>query len=307
MTTGDGRLLRKAATHRVRYPSMMRSAVGILVLALSACAPTPAPMAPADGSPELRVMSYNLNYGLAGDEATMDAIALGDAEVVLLQETTPAWETALRRRFAQRYPHMTFHHCCGAGGLAVMSVHPITSEQRLEPSERDAWFPGLKVVVDAPLGPVQLVDVHLRPPVSHSGSILSGVLSTPPVRRQQIADFHAAFDPALPTIVAGDFNESSGGRAVGFLVDHGFRDALPEGGARNTWRWATSVGTIEQQLDHIMYGPTLQPTDMEVRPDGRSDHLPLVGTFTPRPPALLPAKADAKTSEPSSLSGRSSY
>lgn len=250
-------------------------------------------------------MSYNLNYGLAGDAATMDAIAEGEAEVVLLQETTPAWEAALRSRFARRYPHMTFHHCCGAGGLAVMSVHPIASEQRLEPSERDAWFPGLKVVVDAPMGPVQLVDVHLRPPVSNTGSILSGVLSTPPVRRQQIADFHAAFDPALPTIVAGDFNESSGGRAVGFLVDRGFRDALPEGGARNTWRWTTSIGTIEQQLDHIMFGPTLRPTAMEVRPDGRSDHLPLVGTFTPRPPALVPPKKPAPQGEPSSLSGAS--
>lgn len=245
-------------------------------------------MAPADGGPQLRVMSYNLNYGLAGDDATLRAIADGKAEVVLLQETTPAWELALRHRFADRYPYMTFHHCCGAGGLAVLSVHPIRSEQRLEPTDDDAWFPGLKVVVDAPMGPIQLVDVHLRPPVSNSGSIVSGVFSTPPIRRRQIRDFHGAFDPALPTIVAGDFNESTGGRAVSFLVDRGFRDALPEGGARNTWRWTTSVGTFAQQLDHIMYGPALRPTAMAVLKGGRSDHLPVVGTFTLRCPALVP-------------------
>ncbi|MEM1033895.1 MAG: endonuclease/exonuclease/phosphatase family protein [Myxococcota bacterium] len=300
----------KAERSGLRYRRMMRATFVLFsVAALAACgsspvargdappsrdassyglAPPPEPLAPPATAPALRVMSYNVNYGLAGDGATIDAIAAGEADVVLLQETTPAWEVALRRRFSSRYPHMTFHHCCGAGGLAALSVHPVRVAQRLEPSDADAWFPGLRLVVDSHLGPVQMVAVHLRPPVSNSGSLVSGLFTTPSIRRRQIGDFFAAFDPKLPTVVAGDFNEGSSGRAVSFLGDRGFRDALPPGGAQSTWRWNTSLGPIEQQLDHIMHDAALQPTEVVVRREGNSDHLPLVATFILRPAAPSP-------------------
>ncbi|HLU68856.1 MAG TPA: endonuclease/exonuclease/phosphatase family protein, partial [Kofleriaceae bacterium] len=64
-------------------------------------------------------MTYNVNYGTAGDEETLALIAQSGADVVLLQETNPAWERALRRALSGTYPHMAFLHADRrAGGLA---------------------------------------------------------------------------------------------------------------------------------------------------------------------------------------------
>jgi endonuclease/exonuclease/phosphatase (EEP) superfamily protein YafD len=270
-----------------------------VVLALgtmgAGCSQRLAPEVPSGERPHLRVMTYNVNYGLAGDDATMDAIEAGDAEVVLLQETTPAWEAALRTRFAESHPHMQFHHCCGAGGLAILSKYPVVKEELLEPPEQAGWFPAWRLVVDSPLGQVQVLNVHLRPPVSDGGSVVSGYFSTPPIRRAQIDAYQAALEPELPTLIVGDFNESASGSAIGLLDDRGYRSALPRfQGAQDTWRWNTSVGTITSQLDHIVHDDKLVPLGVRVLGAGRSDHLPVVGDFE------LPAAEPVVRPEPSS-------
>ncbi len=52
---------------------------------------------------ELRVMTYNVNFGAPAREAAVDAIAEASADVVCLQETTPEWEELLRQRLSERY------------------------------------------------------------------------------------------------------------------------------------------------------------------------------------------------------------
>jgi endonuclease/exonuclease/phosphatase (EEP) superfamily protein YafD len=251
-----------------------------LVLLSVACAERRPPEAPAAGQAHLRVMTYNVNYGIAGDAATMGAIEAGEAAVVLLQETTPAWEAALRARFSETYPHMGFHHCCGAGGLGVLSQHPFEDAGHLPPPEPAGWFPAWRIVVHAPLGDVQILNVHLRPQVSDSGSVVSGIFTTSSIRERQIAGFYPALDPELPTLVVGDFNESAGGSAIGYLADRGLVSALPRfTGPQDTWRWQTSVGTISTQLDHIVHDDRLAPLGVVVIARGRSDHLPVVGDF----------------------------
>ena len=127
----------------------------------------------------LRVATYNVNY--AGDhDAVLAAIADTDADVVLLQETTPSWERALRRRFGDRYPHMSFHHWRrSAGGLAVLSRHPIDADELIPPAA--SWFPAQRAVIAAPGGPVQVLHVHLRPAIDH-GDWVRGFFSTPPIK-----------------------------------------------------------------------------------------------------------------------------
>src|SRR5688572_19858244 len=88
-------------------------------LALAACAQPEirVPETPRAGEATLKVMTYNVNYGIAGDEDTLAAVEGQGADLVMLQETTPEWESHLRARFSARYPHISFRHCCGAGGL----------------------------------------------------------------------------------------------------------------------------------------------------------------------------------------------
>jgi endonuclease/exonuclease/phosphatase (EEP) superfamily protein YafD len=251
-------------------------AIAMLTLLTGCTGAARAPREPAPDQPVLRVLTYNVNYGLAGDEATIDAIRAADADVVVLQETTPGWEERLREALSGRFPHMLFRHSSGAGGLAVLSRFPLHDLDYETLDDPASWFPAWRLVVDGPLGPVQVLAVHLRPPFSDSGSVLSGYLATRPVREREIEGHLELLDPALPTIVAGDFNERDG-RALALLRARGFRSALPEfHGRARTWRWRTSVGEVSSQLDHVAYDARLEPLDARVLQAGSSDHLPVL-------------------------------
>jgi endonuclease/exonuclease/phosphatase (EEP) superfamily protein YafD len=228
-------------------------------------------------------MTYNVNYGLAGDGETLRAITEQQADVVLLQETTPAWEAVLRGTLGDTYPHVAFRHCCGAGGMAVLSRFPFHEREYLEPPE-GGWFPAWTLDVDAPLGRLQLMNVHLRPQIGDSGpnvgGIISGMVTTPPIRRREISDYFARLDADVPTLIAGDFNESESGGALQYLEKQGFRSTLPEFSDADTWHWNTSVvGTVSRRFDHIVYGQGLEPLSARVVAAGNSDHLPVVAVF----------------------------
>jgi endonuclease/exonuclease/phosphatase (EEP) superfamily protein YafD len=242
-------------------------------------------------------MTYNVNYGLGGDPEAIAAIAAADADLVLLQETTPEWERALRAALADRYSHMAFRHCCGAGGLAVLSRLPLAEREYVH--SEAGWFPAWRVIVQSPGGPVQVLNLHLRPQVSDSGSVVSGYFTTPSVRLAEAEQFLPLLEPGLATLIAGDLNEGPDGRAVSYLEGEGFRNALPEfDGSQQTWRWRTSFGTVHAQLDHLLYRGAIEPLDVRVLQAGRSDHLPVVGTFE-----LAPGVGDGAPAESSGSPG----
>jgi len=251
------------------------------LLLLTGCfsRPTRVPATIDPATPNVSVMTFNVNFGLAGDAPTLAAVAQQDADVVFLQETTPQWERVLRLQCGTDYPHIQFHHePGGAGGLGVMSKLPIEQIDYLPAKD---WFPAARVVLASPVGKLQVLNVHLRPPISNSGSAVSGYFSTPPVREQEISTFAAALDKSLPTLIVGDFNENEGGRAVRWLHANGYRSALPEFAPKaQTWRWRTSyLLSLNGRYDHLCYDARLAPLRVEVRNAGRSDHLPVVGVF----------------------------
>jgi endonuclease/exonuclease/phosphatase (EEP) superfamily protein YafD len=111
-------------------------------LGLAACArpaaPPPPPLPP--GAAQVRVLTYNVNYGLAGDPATLAAFRDAGADLVLLQETTTAWERVLRGALSAQYPHMVFRHHGGAGGQGMLSRLPVRTVEFYPPAG-DGWFP----------------------------------------------------------------------------------------------------------------------------------------------------------------------
>jgi endonuclease/exonuclease/phosphatase (EEP) superfamily protein YafD len=231
------------------------------------------------GAPRLVVLTYNVNFGLDGEPATVAAIQRSGADVVFLQETTPGWERALRGLHAI-YPHQAYHHDGGAGGMAVLSRLPFRQLEHL-PSPV-GWFAAWRVLVASPLGPLQVLQVHLRPPVSDRGSWVSGYFTTGSFRRGEIEHFARHLRPGLPTLVVGDFNEGDGGKAVRYLADRGLRSVLADAGStETTWRWQTSLGQLSLRLDHICYSRELAPLRAQVLRQGRSDHLPVLAVFQP--------------------------
>ena len=77
-------------------------------IAITSIASVPRALAiPARTTSALRVMSYNLNFGIAGDPRGVAAIARANPEIVLLQESNDTWEAALVGGLAG-FPHHRF-------------------------------------------------------------------------------------------------------------------------------------------------------------------------------------------------------
>lgn len=254
---------------------------GLVALAAGCAHPPPAPRPAATAGPTLRVLTYNVNYGIAGDGSTIAAIRDADADLVLLQETNRRWEWALRAALAGTYPQMVFRNRGDAGGLAVLSRLPLLEIEFLPPVP-EGWFAAARLVVETSFGRVQALSVHLHPPVSEGGSFVSGHFTTPAIRTAEIRSFVARLPTEYPTLVAGDFNEEEDGGAVKILLDRGMRSALAGyAPGQPTWRWKTFLGTLHRQLDHVFYDARLDAVWAEVRVAGRSDHLPVIAVLAP--------------------------
>jgi endonuclease/exonuclease/phosphatase family metal-dependent hydrolase len=237
---------------------------------------------PPPGVPVLTVMTYNVNYGLAGDLDTLVAIRDSLAELVLLQETTPAWERVIRLFLANDYPHMVFEHSprWAPGGMAALSKEPLHPDTPVESPV--GWFFGWRLEADTPLGRVQVLNVHLRPPLSDPGRFAKGYFSTRSDRVREMDTYLATLKPGIPTFVVGDFNENEGGAALRQALDRGMDNALPafQPGA-STWRWPVGPLTARTRLDHILYEPARHHClEAKVLHKGRSDHLPVTASFS---------------------------
>jgi endonuclease/exonuclease/phosphatase (EEP) superfamily protein YafD len=239
----------------------------------AACATPYVARKPAPGERTLRVMTFNVNYGVPPDEATLAAIEKAKPDILLVQELNSGWRDVL-----SKWPHSKLTPADDdASGMGVAAKLPLEEVTTL-PRTQDAFFTAQKIVAKTPLGRVQLLNVHLRPPVSDSGSFVSGYFSTREGRKFEIANHAAELDAQLPSIVAGDFNEEDG-RAVAWLEDRRFQSAdrqLAPG--EPTWHWPWVV-ELKGSLDHVFYTPALEPFEVRVLQAGRSDHLPVLAVF----------------------------
>ncbi|NQT88378.1 endonuclease/exonuclease/phosphatase family protein [bacterium] len=259
------------------------AAVLALCALVTGCARTRKPQSPT--GPHISVLTFNVNYGGPRPDLAAKAILDADAGVVALQETTSSWQEYLTPRLRSRYPHIAFRHGPGAGGMAFLSKWPLVEKGYGRPEA--GWFPGWIVEAQTPIGPVQFLNVHLRPAVSDKGSVGVGpYLSTKKVRLSEVQSLHRQLAKDTPTIVLGDFNEGDSGSAVEWLVGQGFIDALREFDRRaKTWRWRTRYVTLRGRLDHILYSTGIHCLSARVMGAGESDHLPVLAVFeSPRTP-----------------------
>ena len=232
----------------------------------------------------LRLVTYNVNYANPDPAPSLDAIAAQDADVILLQEITPAWQRALARRFERTYPHQVFRlHTRSAGGLAVLSKHAITAEE-LIPSPNPGWFPAERLVISTDVGDVQILNVHLRPAID-GGSWIKGYFTTPPLRLREIETYFPKLARDLPTIVAGDFNEAPDGTAVKYLAERGFT-RVPANDPP-TWHYVVEKDgkpseVLAMDIDHVLLDRHFVAKDFRVIDAGTSDHRPVVVTIEKR-------------------------
>jgi len=250
--------------------------------ALALCAfgcgtPPLEPRDPDPGVAHFTVQTFNVEFQHASDPATVEAVGAADADVVCLQEVTPDWESAILKRYGDRYPNMLFRANGGTGGLAALSRFALQDLGVL--ASPDGSHPAWHVLVDSPMGPVELLNVHLRSLLSGPSSPVKAYLSVGSAHQVEIERYFASVKLDTPTLALGDFNEEPDGDAVQFLEHHGFRDVLPlYHPGQATWRYPHSW-QLEQTLDHILFDDSFEPLDAWVVDQGNSDHIPVVAHF----------------------------
>lgn len=228
----------------------------------------------------ITLMTYNVNYGNPSPQTFLDAIDKANTDVVLLQEITAEWRDLLEKRFATRYAHRAFH-AARAGGIAVLSKLPIKRDDLWHARGTGAYFPAQRLVLETAKGDVQVLNVHLRPAIEN-GSWIKGFMSTPAIREKEIAAHWDKIDGALPTIVAGDFNEDPDGLAIRFLAGHGLA-RIPTTGP-TTWHYEQIVkgkpwDLLKMDIDHVLVDKSFTTKHAHVMDAGTSDHRPVVVTI----------------------------
>jgi endonuclease/exonuclease/phosphatase family metal-dependent hydrolase len=257
-----------------------------LCIAAAGCARLPEPdFAPAE--PNLAVMTYNVNWESRWRGNVVRYVKTEQPDVVLLQETHDRWEYELMSKLAGLYPHSVFENPARAGGgFALLSRYPLANIEPIPPA--GGWFGALLAEVDSPIGPVQLLNVHLKPAITKRGNFGIGAMVTASrIHFEELKGFLDATDPNKPLIVAGDFNESETKRGVQWLTDQGFDNALWKFDRRSkTWiKPLVPLVTLRNRYDHIMLSPHLQCTGAKVDRVKASDHMPVTAVIIKRPDA----------------------
>jgi len=251
---------------------------------------------PPPGASTLTLASYNVLYLRAEKRPGVDAAAWADpdtlrqvegldVDVLVLQETNEAWEGAIRAVLSERFPHCFFHHPRRflPEGLGVCSRHPLEDDALL--ASPVGWFPAQRVRIKAPSGPVELLNVHLRPAVAGPEGWMEVHRATRPDRKKEVEAYLAGLPGGAAALMVGDFNELPEGDLFPSLAAAGFESALPrakEAGA--TWRWEGTVPLLEAQLDHVAYtASSFELVSAKIGRGGNSDHVPIVVTLRRRP------------------------
>ena len=142
-----------------------------------------------------------------------------------------------------------------------------------------------RMAFDTSIGPVQVLNVHLRPPVSDRGSWVSGYLTTGDDRLQEMQRFFTQRHPTWPTLVMGDFNDGTDSTTLRWLEKQGMINALPEfDHSTATWEWRYRGVKLSRRMDHIVYAPPLHCYSAQVIRAGASDHFPVQAVFAKAEP-----------------------
>jgi len=236
----------------------------VIVVWPSLRAPAPIPAA-AYQSPRLRLFSANVLFDNVQHQGIVDEIARSDADVVMLQEFTPTWQSTLERApWWDDYPYRLISPTGTTTRSAMLSRLPL-EDTEIEYTEES---PLLAATVRVDGRSVRLFDVHPAAPVAdyprwHSQA--TAITDTFSRTRGRIA-------------AAGDFNATQFNAWIDDdLAALGLRSAheLVGRGAATTWpNGRRSVPPI--RIDHVLVSESVVPLRVREGIGEGSDHRPVI-------------------------------
>jgi endonuclease/exonuclease/phosphatase (EEP) superfamily protein YafD len=211
----------------------------------------------------LTVIAANVWFRNDDPQRVLEWLATHPADVVLVQEVTPAWAQALAAT-ERDYPHRRFLVRDDPYGIALLSRWPF---ERIEAIDlADDGLPSLLATVNVRGQPVQVIGLHTHWPLIN--------------RLQEARDrvlrraAGLARDSRVPTVLLGDLNLTPYAPAFGRLVqESGLRDAF----AGRAWRptWQAGFWPLALPLDHVLVSQDACVEQAEIGPAVGSDHRPV--------------------------------
>jgi endonuclease/exonuclease/phosphatase (EEP) superfamily protein YafD len=269
------RRLAVLASLAVLSPALALSGVRSLREARPAAAPA------ASGS--LRLVSYNLLFS-AKLEGSLALLRRTDAELLCLQEVTPASAKRLQTALGTTHPFSALEPRPGAYGVAIFSRLPLSRPSLVRDEHRVA---GQCAALSLEGGETVICNVHLSSPagiVARGGKWLSGFDANARVRAAQWRRLRAHVARAYPSarhlIVAGDFNTLDT-EPLYRTVRASLVDAFEAAGSGYGATFPTEPTSPSPlvRIDYVFASPSLVPRAAEVLPQAGSDHRPLKVTL----------------------------
>lgn len=243
------------------------------------CVRTPRP----EFSPQqanLEIVTYNVNWGFVNPDKVARYIATENADIVCLQETHRYWKKSLSDKLNKVYPYGKFKEWGNAGGIAIISKYELKDANFIEPN--DKWFPAYFARVRTPIGKIQILNVHLSPPLPADGNNAAAArIKTGEIHSAEMEWFLRGADLNEPMIILGDFNGDEKDKAITRLTESGWTDALWQFDRKsNTWEWKPQGGkTMKERYDHILYNRFLDCTGAKVTESDASNHYPVTAVI----------------------------
>lgn len=267
-----GLLALVALRRRLRGPAL---ALGLLLLptigseARHFSAGAAAPRLPGDA---LTLMTVNLWEYNASPRRLAESMLAADAEVLLIQEFTPAWQRVILETLGDRYPHRAWTKRCDAFGMAVLSKRPFVEPVRSDFTPGSHDIPQMRAVVEVDARRVVIYNIHLAPPRRLS------FFATQNRQFAALLDLFAREND--PLIVGGDWNFSDIADHAFRMKSAGFTDAWAQAGAGRGATWPGDCGWFRRlaglRIDHIFLNGGLVCAEVRTTEACGSDHVPMI-------------------------------
>jgi endonuclease/exonuclease/phosphatase (EEP) superfamily protein YafD len=168
---------------------------------------------PHAAGPRLRILTANLKFGQAGDEGLVDLVRRTGADILSVQEFTPAAADRLDAAGIERLmPYRVIDPRGGPEGTGLYSRYPLTEQ----PDRGPTAFAMVNAIVRVPdAAPVRFTAAHPPAPLGPDAARWRHDLKEipPPTPHGEVG------------IVAGDFNATLDHAPLRRLIGEGFTDA----------------------------------------------------------------------------------
>jgi len=241
------------------------------------------PLADEASSKPLTIMSYNLLFAGGNPAATLERIRTSEADLIALQELTPAWERRLDSLLKTRLPFKSARANRGTHGFAIYSRYPLGQADYPLNFAGRPFAQCLRVILQPETAPLELCNLHLASP---SGALhergldrIRALNQNESTRRTQWQTLLAREGAKKPQLIVGDLNTTEYEPLHRKMLES-FTDAIDS--LPGTWRasptWPNLVRAIPPlvRIDYVLVSAGIQPIAGGALKGGGSDHLAIV-------------------------------